>query len=208
MIQYQSFQYIYPPRPKNPIPTSDIKIWDNGMMIAQPKINGSNCTIYLNGKDMYVYNRHGSRLTGFDIPKDEIMKLYSDKGWMVINGEFTNKAKLDANGKEFRNKFCIFDILVKGNQYLVGTTFDQRVKMLDSLFENPCDYISPITDNIFRIKSYENDFVNLYNDLSKIDMVEGLVLKRRTARLEVGTSENNNSKSQIKVRKPTKNYKF
>jgi hypothetical protein len=38
--------------------------------------------------------------------------------------------------------------------------------------------------------------------------VEGLVLKRKNAKLEVGTSENNNSKSQIKARKPTKNYKF
>ena len=33
---------------------------------------------------------------------------------------------------------------------------------------------------------------------------EGLVLKRKTARLEMGTSELNNTKSQIKIRKTTK----
>ncbi len=208
MIHYQSFQYIFPPRPKNPIPPGNIQMWDNGMMIAQPKINGSNCTIYLNGKDMYVYNRHGSRLTGFDIAKDEIMKLYCGNGWMVINGEFTNKAKLDSNFKDFRNKFCIFDLLVYDGQYMVGSTFEQRVKMLDNLLGTPTDYISPITENIYHIKSFHKDFVKLFDELIKIDMVEGLVLKRKSARLEIGTSENNNSKSQIKVRKPTKNYKF
>jgi hypothetical protein len=38
--------------------------------------------------------------------------------------------------------------------------------------------------------------------------MEGLVLKRKAARLELGTSENNNTKSQIKCRVATKNYKY
>jgi hypothetical protein len=48
----------------------------------------------------------------------------------------------------------------------------------------------------------------LYNDLVEIDMIEGLVLKRKSARLEAGTSELNNVKSQIKCRKATKNYRY
>ena len=51
-------------------------------------------------------------------------------------------------------------------------------------------------------------FEDLYNSLVGIDMVEGLVLKRKSAKLEVGSTENNNTKSQIKVRKATKNYKY
>jgi hypothetical protein len=39
-------------------------------------------------------------------------------------------------------------------------------------------------------------------------MIEGLVMKRMNAKLELGTSENNNTKSQLKSRKPTKNYKY
>lgn len=208
MIKYQSFQYIFPPRPKNPIPDTDLKIWDNGMMIAQPKINGSNCTIYTNGKDIYVYNRHGQRLTGFDISKEEVLKLYSGSGWMVLNGEYTNKSKKDINGDVFSNKFCLFDILVKDSNYLIGTTFQQRVDMIDQLYGIPNDYIGQISENIYRIKSFNRDFKQIFDDLTKIDMVEGLVLKRKSSKLEIGTSENNNSKSQIKARKPTKNYKF
>ena len=37
------------------------------------------------------------------------------------------------------------------------------------------------------------------NNLVNIDMVEGLVLKRKSAKLEVGSTENNNIKSQIKI---------
>lgn len=208
MINYQSFQYIFPPRPKNPIPTTDLKMWDNSMMIGQPKINGSNCTIYTDGKNIYVYNRHGQRMTGFDIPKNEILNLHRGKGWWVLNGEFTNKSKKDHTGQTFSNKFCLFDILVKDNQYLIGSTFQQRVDIMDNLYGQSDDYLGVIGENIYRVKTYYKDFVNVYNDLVDIDLVEGLVLKRKSAKLEIGSSENNNSKSQIKVRKPTKNYKF
>jgi hypothetical protein len=208
MIKYQSFQYIFPPRPKNPVPHTDLKMWDNGMMIAQPKLNGSNCTIYTNGRDIYVYNRHGQRLSGFNISKDEILSIYRGKGWLVLNGEYMNKSQKDKNGEVFNHKFCLFDILVLDNNYLIGTTFQQRIEIMDKLYGIPKDFVGSISENCFRIKSYDKGFIDLYNEFINVDMVEGLVLKRKTAKLEVGTSENNNSKSQIKVRKPTKNYKF
>ncbi len=207
MIEYQSFQYIYPPRPKNPIPPSDLKIWDNRMMIAQPKINGSNCTIYMDGKEIYIFNRHGQRLTGFDIPKDEVMNLYRGKGWMVLNGEYTNKGKSN-DGHTFQNKFCLFDILVKDSKYLIGTTFEQRINTICEIYGESDNTLNQISDNIFMVKTYRSNFVETYEKLIKNDLMEGLVLKRKSAKLEIGSSENNNSKSQVKVRKPTKNYKF
>ena len=39
-------------------------------------------------------------------------------------------------------------------------------------------------------------------------MIEGLVMKRKNAKLELGTTENNNAKSMVKARKATKSYKF
>lgn len=208
MIRYESFQYIFPPRPKNPIQSKDLKIWDNDMMVAQPKLNGSNCTIYMNGQNVYTYNRHGQRMSNFDIDLKEISNLYKGRGWMVLNGEYLNKSKKNEVGETFNNKFCIFDILVFESSYLVGKTFQQRIDLLDSFYGKPENYISLISQNIFRIKSYYSDFENLYNSLFSIDMVEGLVLKRKSAKLEVGSTENNNTKSQIKVRKATKNYKY
>jgi ATP-dependent DNA ligase len=208
MIRYESFQYIFPPRPKNPIQSKDLKIWDNDMMVAQPKLNGSNCNIYMDGTNIYVFNRHGQRMTNFDLTKEELYKLYRGKGWMVLNGEYMNKSKKDTYGEVFNNKFCLFDILVYNNEYLVGKTFEERIILLDYFYGRPENALDLISGNIFRIKSFYSDFENLYDSLIKTDMVEGLVLKRRNAKLEIGSTENNNIKSQIKVRKPTKNYKY
>jgi len=208
MIRYESFQYIFPPRPKNPIQSKDLKIWDNDMMVVQPKLNGSNCTIYMDGQNIYVYNRHGQRISNFDIDSKELSNLYRGKGWMVLNGEYMNKSKSDETGNVFNHKFCIFDILVYDGNYLVGKTFQDRINLLDEFYGNPENYINPISKNVFRIKSYYSDFEYLYNNFVNIDMVEGLVLKRKSAKLEVGSTENNNIKSQIKIRKPTKNYKY
>jgi len=213
-MKYSTYSYIYPPRPKNAIPTSDITRWDNNMMLGQPKMNGSNCTIYTDGVRFMNMNRHNQRLTNFQISQAELLELYKpvEKGsFLVINGEYMNKSKSDENGVVFNHKFVIFDLLVLNSDYLVGSTFDSRVKTLDQLYgTNECekDYLYQYSDNIFRVKTYYNDFVNLYDKFSKIDMVEGLVMKRKSAKLEIGTTENNNSKSQVKARKPTKNYKF
>ena len=130
---------------------------------------------------------------------------------MVINGEYMNKSKMDENGQVFNHKFVIFDILTFNGEYMVGRTFDERVKLLDELYgqvESEKDYLYKISENIYRVKSYTTDFKRLYDRLITIDMVEGLVMKRKSSKLELGTTENNNTKSQVKARKPTRNYKF
>ena len=211
-MKYASFRYIFPPRPKNPIPNTELSFWDNGSLIAQPKLNGSNCLIFTNGEKHIAMNRHNGRLTNFQLKDDEIKALYKGTGgWTILNGEYLNKNKQDENRKAFNHKFVIFDILVNDGDYLVGKTFEERIKLLDTMFgQNECDksYLYGISENVYRVKSYENQFNMLYDTLTPIDLIEGLVLKRKTARLEMGTSELNNVKSQIKCRKTTLNYKY
>jgi hypothetical protein len=100
--------------------------------------------------------------------------------------------------------------LVFEDQYLIGSTFKTRVDLLDSLYKQTDynEYLTKISEKLFKVKSYESDFREIFNYLVKIDLVEGLVLKRKNSRLEIGNTENNNTKSQVKFRKPTKNYKF
>ena len=211
-MKYTSFRYIFPPRPKNPIPNTELDFWDNGSLICQVKLNGSNCLIFTNGEKHIVMNRHNGRLTNFQLKDEEIKELYKGSGgWTVLNGEYLNKNKQDENRKAFNHKFVIFDILVNDGDYLVGKTFEERIKLLDTMFgQNECDksYLYGISENVYRVKTYENQFNMLYDTLTPIDLIEGLVLKRKTARLEMGTSELNNVKSQIKCRKETKNYKY
>lgn len=213
-MRYNNFSYIYPCRPKNAAPIIDIQKYDNGMMLAQPKYNGSNCLIFTNGIEAKVFNRHKDRLTNFNLTNQEILQdiFKGEIGkWMVINGEYLNKNKNDETADSFNHKFIIFDILVYNSEYLIGKTFQERVQLLDELYgteDSEKKYLYGISKNIYRTKTYYTDFVNLYANLAKIDMIEGLVLKRMNAKLELGITEDNNSKSQIKFRKPTKNYQF
>jgi ATP-dependent DNA ligase len=211
-MKYSNYRYIYPPRPKNAIPSSDLNSYDNGTMLAQPKLDGSNCLIFTDGKTVKVMNRHSQPITRFEIPTEEILSLYKGSGgWTVINGEYMNKSKRDETGNTFNHKFVIFDILVNDGDYLIGKTFDQRVKILDEMFdtiESEKQYLYSISVNVFRVKTYTERFLDNFERLVRIDMVEGLVMKRKNARLEIGNTELNNVNSQLKSRKPTKNYKY
>jgi len=203
---------VYPPRPKNAISPDDLNFWDNESLIAQPKLNGSNCVIFTNGVKSVVMNRHGQRLTNFRLSDEELRDIYRGTGgWTVLNGEYLNKNKSDETGQSFNHKFVIFDILAYDGEYLVGKTFEERIQLLDTLYgqvDSEKEYLYNITTNIYRVKSYLNGFKELFDRLTPIDMIEGLVMKRKNARLELGNSENNNTKSQLKCRKPTRNYKY
>lgn len=96
-------------------------------------------------------------------------------------------------------------------EYLIGSTFSERVELLDRIYgqlESEKDYLYSISSNVYRVKSYKKDFKSLYDSLTPIEMIEGLVMKRSNAKLEAGLTESNNIKSQLKCRKPTLNYKY
>ena len=138
---------------------------------------------------------------------------------MVLCGEHMVKSKEDEEGK-WNNKYVIFDIIVYNGMQLVGKTFRERIELLDALYGTEdlllkdsgvkslkFLYSTAIPD-VYRVKTFYNCFQALWKDLVKIDMYEGLVLKRLDAQLENGISEKNNSSSQLKFRKPAKNYLF
>lgn len=211
-MRYEKFRFMFPPRPKNAVDPEEVNFWDNGSLVAQPKLNGSNSVIFTNGTQFHVMNRHGQRLTNFNI-SDEVKRTLTsgDNRWMVLNGEYLNKNKNDETGNSFNHKLILFDILVYKSNYLVGTTFQERIELMDKLYgknKSEKEYLYSISENIYRVKSYENNFKNIFDDLSRIDVVEGLVMKRKNAKLEVAGSVDNNTKSQIKVRKATRNYKY
>lgn len=207
---YRDDRYIYPPRPENKFPASGMDKFDNGKFMAQPKFNGSCVEIYLNLNDWKIMNRHNEKLNSFKIDKNEFNIITPDSGTNLIVGEYMNKSKKDENGDIFNNKFIIFDILVYNNEYLIGKTFKERIDLLYNqisiIDENRYSY--KLSRNIYITKTFYGDFLNLWNDFIKIDMLEGLVLKIKNAGLEYGFNSKNNNKTQLKCRKPTKNYSF
>ena len=213
MPKYTNYRYIFPPRPRNAIQDSELEFWDNGSLVAQPKLNGSNCVVFTNGEKVMMMNRHSQYLTNVSIAKEEILSLFRGEvgKWMVINGEYLNKSKQDENRLTYNHKFVIFDILTFDGEYLVGDTFEQRIQLLDKLYgqvDSEKDYLYRISQNTYRVKSYYVGFKSLFDKYTPIDLVEGLVLKRKNSKLEISSGTENNWRGQLKSRKPTKNYKY
>jgi len=212
MRPYKTGTYIYPPRPEFKISVDSLQKYDTGEYLAEPKFNGSNLEIYLNDKTVHkTMNRHNKAITNFKLSTNEMLALHRGNGEMVINGEYMNKSKNDKSGKPFNHKLVIFDIIVINGEHLVGTTCQERYNMILDLYPDKKDYdeyLYQISENVFLVKAFENDFVNLYNKIIKIDMLEGWVLKKKNGKLEQGTREKNNVGWQLKCRKLTKNYSF
>lgn len=199
--------FFYPPRPETSLPSSELKDYGPKHWIGQVKLNGSNASVYSHKKDLQIWNRHKSKLS----VKIDLKNLLPKKDWWSLNGEYMNKSQTDLRGKVFNHKFVIFDLLVAKSLYLMGTTFDQRYKMLLDLFQPTHSYdpyLWQIRDNVFLVKQIEGDFLHHYNIISKARMYEGLVVKKKTGIMQSGLRQNNTSLEQFKFRKATKNYTY
>ncbi len=219
MLVYDKFQYIYPPRPEFKIPPGELDKYDAGEYLAQPKYNGSCCLTFTNGSDLHIYNRHKQLLSN-PSPDINFRGLALTKKWFVYAGEYLNKGKIGENGEKEKDKFVIWDVLVWDGAYQVGETLTDRLKMLEHIY--PCQR-ARIKDNklemykhlcctkyngVYKAPTYKGNFTELYNDLVKTDLYEGLVLKKVNSTLSYGFQPMNNTDWQVKARKETKLYHF
>lgn len=218
-MKYNKYSYLFPPRPIQTTKNDQLDKYDNGEFIAQPKYNGTCCNVFISKDELHVMNRHKGEIIS-NYSKIDFRGLHSGEGWMVLCGEFLNKNKKGEDGNPFNLKFVIWDILVYESKYLLGYTTIERLNLLQQLF--PCNRMVVGEDkfesykhlcctkyqNVYKSPTYINNFSDLYNSIVDTDLYEGLVLKRKHAKLTLGLNEKNNNDWQIKCRKPTKNYQF
>ena len=210
MKPYPEYRYLYPPRPEIKIPHTALPTYESMGFLAQPKLNGSCAPLFLTGSSAKLMNRHNQPFARELIDHSHLTKLHKGSGALVLVGEFMNKSKKNTMNKEFNGVLVVFDILVYNGNYLTGTSVEERASMLLDIYPTRPydDYIDQISEKVYLVKSFTSGFTKVYQDIIKTDMYEGLVLKRKTALLESGYNEKNNTKWQLKCRKATKNYTF
>lgn len=191
------------------IHSDSLKKFDDGTYIAQPKLNGSSMNIFTNNSVLATMNRHKKAISN-NMDINELKQLHRGRGWMVLCGELMNKNKKDELNIHWNNKFVVFDILVYEGSYLLNTTFGERFELLRKLYpDNPIKkHLHQISENCVRVDSIKNNFEEVFKEIIKYDMYEGLILKKIDGKLENGFYERNNISTQLKCRKSTKNYDF
>jgi hypothetical protein len=218
-MDYNEYRYIFPPRPERKLNPVDIDKYDNGEFYGQPKYNGDACVVAIKGDEIIIRNRHNE-------PKNHVDKSIDFKslagvcpGWLVLCGEMLDKAKKDEHGDVIKG-FVIWDIIVFDGKYLVGSTVEHRIMLLGVIFpgnamrvgaagmEQYKHMLFTAHAGIYKAPVYTGNFTALYKTLIETDMYEGLVLKRKFGKLELGFNEKNNAGWSVKCRKATRNYQF
>lgn len=229
MIPYRSFRYIYPPRPELAVPATRLaELEEEYIYMAQPKLNGDSMLVFTNGIELHTYNRHKQQTKKIIGDRDRFLELHretvgdgSDKNkWIVLVAEYMDKGKRNEWDENRNGDLVLFDIIAFDSVQLVGKTFKERVDLMDKLYgtedkeilddgirHHKFLYTTPVK-GVYRVKTFRECFTGLWNDLVEIDMFEGLVLKRADAPLENGVSQKNNTSTQVKIRKQTKNYLY
>ena len=211
MKDYNSLKYIFPPRPETKCPPSGLGTYERMGYIAQPKLNGSCGVLFVGQGSCKMMGRHNNSFARELIDKSHLQQLQKGPGFTVLVGEYMNKSQKDGNRKLFNSCFVIFDILVHNGKHLINSTFQERQDLLDKVYGTGKDYdgyINYISPSIYRVNNFTSDFVTLFNKIINTEMYEGVVLKRPQGKLENGIREANNTGWQLKIRKPTKNYKY
>jgi len=219
-MDYKKYVYLFPPRPEQTTHYQELDKYDNRNFAAQPKYNGTCCNVFISENEVIVMNRHKRKITS-EYSHIDFKGMHSGKGWMVVCGEFLNKNKKGEDGNSFNLKFVIWDILVYNGKYLIGSTFGERLDLLESLFPsvkmmvdkdkklNSFNYLCYTSyENVFKAPTFLTHFSKIYEQIVPTDLYEGLVIKRLDAKLTVGLNERNNFNWQVKCRKATKNYIF
>lgn len=202
---YESYRYLWPPRPEAKIPPSVIGGYLNRGWVAQIKKNGTCTVIFSHGDEVLFRTRH-NEAHALWAPLPAHYDLFRGRGaWNVYVAEL-----LHSKTPHIKNHLYLFDLLVSDGVELIGVPFEERQAWLRSRFPSKpgiglgLDACSP---HVSIAKCYRGAAVPpLWDVLGKED--EGIVLKNPQAPLAACVTPTSNAGWQVKVRRATKNYSF
>jgi hypothetical protein len=208
-MNYSEYSYLWPPRPKNAVTKTALPIYNKLSWVAQIKKNGTaNVLAVSPEKKLVCMTRHNEphKMWAPTEASSQAFTALPGSGWYVFVAEL-----LHSKTSHIKDTNYVNDILVNNGEYLVGTKFGDRQKLLEKLFnvsELEQTYSHWIVNqNTWIARSYDKDFKSLFESLDKPED-EGLVMKNPEAPLKLCTLQTSNYSWLAKIRRPTKNYGF
>jgi len=227
-------RYIYPPRPREgAIPHTELHNFQEMGWQGELKFNGNRLALHTNGKGAVFYNRHGEVHKTYTPPEwlleevDQVRQMLglSKDEWNLFDGELlNNKHKL------LKDMIALWDIIVRDSEWLLNTTVEERYNwILDQLPPDPELFYLEIgdkrfplgirlTDHIF-LPILTEDLESLWDLTQQVNeaagwtgegepVLEGIVLKLPSGKLEPGLKEKNNAAWQQRCRVRTGRHRY
>jgi hypothetical protein len=210
-MRYDSYRYLYPPRPETAIDPLLIPRYADWW--AQIKMNGTSNILHVSpDREIIAKSRHPDKNGGnhkawhVSVNTRQAFLDLPGNGWYVFTAEL-----LHSKVRGLRDINFIHDILVADGEYLVGTIFAYRQNLLRELFPERSQAVTGghyvIDPHTWLANNYERDFPKLFAGLTAPEH-EGLVFKDPNAKLAPCGSERANAAWLRKVRRPSKAYAF
>ena len=179
-----------PDNPMSPMPKPINKMERSGVWIAEQKWNGDNILIYTD--KMKIWNRHKGLSKYQPTPKvrEELEKLPKN---CIFNAELVHYKT-----KTVKNKIIIHCVMAWKGEYLIGKTWGDSRKLIESIPTRDSVIISPI---------WKKGFWKLFKNADG-NIIEGIILKDPTGKIKFSTTPLNDVAWMRKIRKPSKKYLF
>lgn len=202
-MKIEKFKYFYPERPSL-IHIDQIGQYQNEGNICELKRNGSRLQLHYipsSGRSGWqAWNRH-EEIMSYK-PNSGIARALKNirqdlSGYCLFDGELRHNKT-----KGIQHKIEIFDIFIYNGKLLVGKPFWYRRALLEDI-HNIHQYSS-----IRLAEQYHADFKYVYEYHIPKPEIEGIVIKSKLGKLNLGRNRCLDSKWMWKVRRPSNSYKF
>jgi hypothetical protein len=222
-MEYNTFGYLYPPRPENAIPRGLINSFEKRGWVGQVKKNGTCTVIFTNGKDVVFKTRHDDDHKQW-MPTPDIVEFFAGKKragkWNVYVAELLHSKVRDGT----RNHLYIFDKIVHDGVQLIGSKFAAREEILkkqiptwskawltndDGSLVEHWDR-TQVHTNVSVAKSFTSGLAFAFDRIAEKGNLEdeGLVLKNPNGIMKPCFTQAANDGWMVKVRLPNKNLGF
>jgi len=204
-MKIEKFKYFYPERPVL-AHIDQIGQYDHGGNIAELKRNGSRLQLHYipssTGSGWQAWNRHEKR---FDYKPNwatgrALQNMQKDlSGYCLFDGELRHNKT-----KGIQHQIEIYDIFIFNGKLLIGKPFWYRRGLLEN--------IHGIHQQPIQIaEQFSEDFKYVYEYHTQNDPageIEGLVIKSKLGKLNLGRKRGLDSSWMWKVRQPSNSYRF
>jgi hypothetical protein len=133
--EYDTFGYLYPPRPEKAILPEMLGIYERQKWIAQAKKNGTCAVVWVSpDKAVTSMNRHAEdhKLWSPTPDSSRLLSRLKGKGWNVFVAELLH-SKVSGGP---RDTLYLNDALVLDGAYLVGRTYHERYSAMFRAFHD------------------------------------------------------------------------
>lgn len=229
--------FIYPPRPaKDPISRAQWAYPRKYGMVAQYKLGDSrNELSYLPDGSYEMFTRHGTPHKAYKVPAfldAEIRAARKLLGLSANQWSYLDGGVLHSKHPTIDNTIVIWDILVRDDEYLLGTTYEERHQWLyetagrlkKGVFAmNGLELGTMVSDHVFVLKNLGQDWDKIWDDITKVNLqngfdeskarpgcepsIEGLVFKLPSGKLERAFVEENNNGWCLRTRVKTRRHR-